>query len=137
MTLRRFLPVAVLAVAVAGCGDDAPVAENSTPQPVTTIGQASESEAAEEPGDAVREYMEAIASFDPDEMRDALDLTAEGSAANAYMQFKLAQTEALLDGGLSGSDGAADLSSVGDGTSFARRTSARCSTASRRTKMAY
>lgn len=111
---NRAIGLCVVAVAslAAACGGPSP-APDPAPQPVTTIGQTEAPQEA--PDDAIRQYMEAIASNDPDEMRDGRDLAAEGSVASAYMRLQIVRADALLDGGLPILDYPYEMSRAGDG----------------------
>ncbi|MFW6041826.1 MAG: hypothetical protein ACOC8M_02380 [Guyparkeria sp.] len=102
-------------VAIVGCsnsGEDevaATDASTSTQAPVTTVSPSTqESPEAdmegkqEEPDvdEAIRTYLDGIASWSPSAARDALEYAAPDSVAHAYMQHQINVAEAALDGGL-------------------------------------
>lgn len=119
-TMTRFVTIAAciaVAAALAGCRDEPVATQDPSPQPAATVGQSPVAEAADtvDQADAVRQYVEAIASKDPTVMREALDLTADGSTAYAYLMFQTTYAEALLDSGFSSTRLAGEVNRSGDG----------------------
>lgn len=90
---------AVTMLTLAACTGTPEVAQDPSPEPVRTVDQpaAATSPAPPDPAEAVEQYMRALASNDLAVMREALQATADGSAANAYLRFHIAQNEALLE----------------------------------------